>query len=67
MVAMNFRSWWVYAITERLGYRRPSPVTPDDERMRIEAEHETERLQLGLLVLKKRVEALTPKAPRQEW
>lgn len=63
----TIQNWWTYAIKELMGYRRPSPVTPYDVQLRHEAEETSERLLDGLVVLKKRVRALTPIAPDQEW
>ncbi len=30
------RSWWVFLVVERVGYRRPSSVTPEDDALREE-------------------------------
>lgn len=50
------RSWWKYLFTERLGWRRASPVTQTDLRIRAQAEERLYELERAVSVLRPRRE-----------
>ena len=42
---MNLRDFWTFLVTEKLGYHRPSPITPVDAVLRHLVERRHERLE----------------------
>lgn len=40
----RMRSFWRFAVTERMGYRRPSTITPQDHAMRQAMDERLSRL-----------------------
>ena len=50
-VLTMFRRFWTFVVVERLGYRRPSPLSEWDYEMRNEAERRVRHLEEATLAL----------------
>lgn len=64
---LRLRDWWNFLVYERVGYRRPSPVTSEDWERLERADAQYQEMQDTLQMLKTTVRARTPHLPDGRW